>query len=143
MAYTTAVIKGDKSKQFDDAKQIRISVFVKEQGFVNEFDETDSSAYHFIIYDNCKPVGVGRYYGKENPYHIGRIAVAAEYRGKGLGLFIMNEIESFAKKNGAESLILSAQTRAEKFYQKCGFKRTGDEYSDEFCPHIDMIKFLD
>ena len=34
----------------DDAKNIRIKVFVEEQGFENEFDEIDNSSFHIVSY---------------------------------------------------------------------------------------------
>ena len=64
-------------KLCDDAKQIRISVFVEEQGFEIEFDDTDKIAKHIVGYDNNKPVAVCRYFydDEHNSYMIGRIAV--------------------------------------------------------------------
>lgn len=37
------------------AKYIREEVFVKEQGFHNEFDEIDSRAIHLVILWKAKP----------------------------------------------------------------------------------------
>ena len=39
-----------KKKLFDDARAIREEVFVKEQGFVEEIDETDGKAVHVVCY---------------------------------------------------------------------------------------------
>ena len=108
----------------------------------NTYDDIDKIAYHFIVYDGEKPVATARLYGNENPYHIGRVAVIREYRGKGIGAYVMNEVEKFAKEQGISSLVLSAQVRASDFYRKCGYKEFGNEYMDEFCPHIDMMKIL-
>ena len=38
-------------KLCEDAKQIRTEVFVAEQGFETEFDDTDSKARHIVGYD--------------------------------------------------------------------------------------------
>ena len=35
----------------EDAKQIRTEVFVAEQGFETEFDDTDSKARHIVGYE--------------------------------------------------------------------------------------------
>ena len=35
----------------EDAKRIREEVFVEEQGFQQEFDETDSDAHHLVWYE--------------------------------------------------------------------------------------------
>lgn len=40
-----------------DAKNIRIEVFMKEQGFENEFDEIDNLCHHIVAFDEGKPIG--------------------------------------------------------------------------------------
>lgn len=52
-------------KLCEDAKQIRTEVFVAEQGFETEFDDTDSKARHIVGYDGEKPVAVCRYFYDE------------------------------------------------------------------------------
>lgn len=42
-------------KLCEDAKQIRTEVFVAEQGFKIEFDDTDTVAKHIVGYDCEKP----------------------------------------------------------------------------------------
>lgn len=138
-------IKISKEKDVrEDAFSIRQQVFVDEQGFVNEFDSIDDTAYHLCAYDGGTPIGSGRLFSEkgDKEYHIGRIAVISEYRGKNIGALIMNALEAYGKGIGAELLCLSAQTRASGFYEKLGFTRYGEEYFDEYCPHIAMKKEL-
>ena len=35
----------------DEAKEIRLEVFVKEQGFEEEFDDIDKTAAHIVLFD--------------------------------------------------------------------------------------------
>ena len=35
-----------------EAKDIRIKVFMKEQGFENEFDEIDNLCHHIVAFDD-------------------------------------------------------------------------------------------
>jgi predicted GNAT family N-acyltransferase len=128
-------------KLTDDEKAIRIKVFVEEQGFNEEFDSIDNYSKHLVIYDNNKPVAVGRYFTDDNEeYHIGRIAVLKEYRQFGYGKKVMQIIENEIKKTNAKRIVLSAQVRAKGFYQKCGYSQTGSIYLDEYCEHIKMYK---
>lgn len=125
----------------DEARYIRETVFVKEQGFNEEFDTTDHYAKHVIIYEDNKPVAVGRYFTDDNiSYHIGRIAILKKYRKLGYGKKIMDIIEEEIMKTDAKRIELSAQCRARGFYDKCGYKAVGDIYLDEHCEHILMIK---
>lgn len=139
MELKTVIIKST-DEAFDDAKQIRTDVFVKEQGFEVEFDDTDDTAWHFVVYDGDKAVGTARMYGEGDTLHIGRVAVIKDCRGKDIGAYIMRQAELFAKEQKAAALQLSAQVRARRFYEKCGYTAVGEEYLDEYCPHIDMIK---
>ncbi len=41
----------------ESAKFVRQTVFVEEQGFVNELDETDNIAMHIVLYDEKKACG--------------------------------------------------------------------------------------
>ena len=41
----------------DEIKQIRIDVFMKEQGFEDEFDEIDEIAKFVLLYIDGKPAG--------------------------------------------------------------------------------------
>ena len=75
----------------DEIKQIRIDVFMKEQGFEDEFDEIDEIAKFVLLYIDGKPAGTCRYFpsNEEGDAHIGRMAVRKLYRGQHLGTKIM------------------------------------------------------
>ena len=45
----------------DEIKQIRIDVFMKEQGFEDEFDEIDDIAKFVLLSIDGKPAGTCRY----------------------------------------------------------------------------------
>ena len=124
----------------EDEKFIRETVFIEEQKFKIEFDDTDDIATHIVMYIDNNPVGCCRLYKQENEYHIGRIAVLKPYRGKGYGEKILLKAEKVAKKMGADSISLSAQVRASGFYEKLGYKKYGEIYFDEYCEHIAMKK---
>lgn len=124
----------------EDEKMIRETVFIEEQKFKIEFDDTDDIAMHIVMYIDNNPVGCCRLYKQENEYHIGRIAVLKPYRGKGYGEKILLNAERVAKEKGADSISLSAQVRASGFYEKLGYKKHGEIYFDEYCEHIAMKK---
>lgn len=128
----------------DDAKTIRLTVFVEEQGFLNELDETDNHALHLILYADGKPAGTARMFTENGgiSYHLGRIAVLKQYRGRHLGAEIVNALCEKAKALGAEKCELSAQCRVKEFYKSLGFLESGEVYYDEYCPHIYMEKEL-
>lgn len=131
-------------EDFDDARMIRQLVFVEEQGFENEFDDIDEIAYHLVIYQNQKAIATGRMYPKDQKTMIlGRIATIKKYRKKGLGSKVVLALEQKAKELGFTVCQLSAQQRAQLFYEKLGYQILGSVYYDEWCPHITMEKSLD
>ena len=128
----------------DEIKQIRIDVFMKEQGFADEFDEIDEIAKFVLLYIDGKPAGTCRYFpsNEEGDAPIGRMAVRKLYRGQHLGTKIMMAAENGIRRDGFKTCSLSAQVQAKPFYESLGYKAEGEEYLDEGCPHILMRKVL-
>ena len=130
-------------EDFTDARLIRQHVFVEEQGFENEFDEIDEYAYHLVIYQNDEAIATGRMYEKDQETMIlGRIATIKECRKIGLVSKIVLRLENEAKQLGYIITQLSAQQRAQGFYEKLGYQTQGEVYYDEWCPHVTMKKLL-
>ena len=50
-----------------DARIIRQEVFVEEQGFHHEFDETDQTAWQLVLYENGHAAGCCRLFTSDNP----------------------------------------------------------------------------
>lgn len=128
----------------DESKSIRTAVFINEQGFCDEFDETDNLAFHIVVYDdNAQPAAVCRVFkGEGNFFVLGRLAVLKEFRGKNIGTAVINEAEKLTLSKGGKSIMLHAQCRVKSFYHKLGYRAFGTEDEDEGCPHIWMKKEL-
>ncbi|MBC8570057.1 GNAT family N-acetyltransferase [Oscillospiraceae bacterium NSJ-54] len=128
----------------EDARMIRDTVFVKEQQFKDEFDDMEVKALHLVLYDEAgAPMATARMFpGEDGAYHYGRIAVLKEYRGQGLGRTLLDELEKKTRQLGGKWGELGAQCRARGFYEKCGYIACGDEYYEEYCPHVPMRKKL-
>ena len=103
----------------EEAIKIRNEVFVKEQGFVEEFDEIDDIAKHIVLYKKENPISTCRIYfnTEKQSFVIGRIAVVKEWRGKNIGTKIINIAEDSIKTDGGKSAMLSAQVRVAEFYE--------------------------
>ena len=127
-----------------DEMSIREEVFMQEQGFKNEFDDIDDSATHIVLYDDGSPVGCCRVYPDEavGRFIFGRLYVRKKYRGQDIGRKIMEKAIEYLSSIGASYISLSAQVQAKGFYANFGFREEGEEYLDEHCPHIHMVKEL-
>lgn len=139
---TFNIVKGIENTSI--ARDIRLTVFVDEQGFEDEFDEIDETAWHIEAWDQNQPIAVGRMFESDRSgvFTFGRIAVIKEWRQKNVGKAVMEALENHARQLGGHAIELSAQCLASGFYEKLGYVQVGDVYMDQFSPHIKMVKNL-
>ena len=130
------------SNNKQDWYYVREEVFVKEQGFANEFDDIDETCHHITMYENDTLMGCGRYFKDEDDYVIGRIALLKVFRGKGYSKMLIGEIERQIKLLGGCSSKLHAQCRVMPVYNKLGYKEYGEIEYDEHVEHMWMRKEL-
>jgi predicted GNAT family N-acyltransferase len=123
------------------AAPIRFAVFVEEQGvpLAIELDQMDDKSAHAVAYYRGSPIGTGRLLPDG---HIGRMAVLAAWRGRGIGSRILAKLVDAARARGDREVLLSAQVHATAFYRGHGFAEEGAEYMDAGIPHVDMRRRL-
>jgi tRNA(adenine34) deaminase len=122
-------------------KAIRFEVFVEEQGVPEneEIDRFDPISIHAIAWVDGQAAACGRLLPDG---HIGRMAVRKSFRGKNIGGTVLEHLIERARQRGDKESVLSAQTHAVGFYEKCGYVAYGPEYLDCGIPHRDMRKAL-
>lgn len=131
---------------FEGAWEIRESVFINEQGFVEEHDEYDDmeETIHITARVNGELAGCGRVVpggeDEAHPWTIGRFAIKPEFRRQRLGAKLVWEAERIAWSCGAARVILHAQCRVAPFYQQLGYKSYGSVDKEEHVAHIWMGK---
>lgn len=121
---------------------IRYQVFVEEQNVPAdiEIDEHDEGCDHLLAYDeHGTAVGTARLLPDG---HIGRMAVLAEFRGKGIGSQLLTDIIALAKAKGLRVVTLNAQTQAVGFYQIHQFETVGEVFMEAGIPHVQMQRRL-
>ncbi|WP_096435645.1 GNAT family N-acetyltransferase [Alteribacter populi] len=130
------------AKEKEDAYFVRRVVFVDEQQVPEEeeIDQYEQDAIHFVAYDEQKPVGAGRLRILDDIGKVERICVLKEYRKRGVGDLLMKKIEEEVTRHSIEELKLNAQTSAETFYTKLGYKVFSGEFFDAGIPHVAMKK---
>ena len=128
-----------------EAFLVRQEVFIQGQGVPSELelDELDRSAAHALAYQGKECVGTGRLVDLgEHKAQIGRMAVLAPFREKGIGRQILEKLVDLAHSQGAKTIILHAQVSAIPFYEKQGFQAQGAIYEEASIPHRNMILIL-
>lgn len=135
------VVVGDWHSLQQHAQHIRELVFILEQDIApeDEWDDQDPISTHFVVYDADQPIATARLLSND---HVGRVAVLKEYRSKGIGKLVMQDIIALAKQQQRKELILSSQVHATQFYSGLGFAVQGESYLDCGIPHVDMVMTL-
>ena len=134
---------------------VRKEVFVGEQGVPEdiEYDAYDAVAVHVLaVRDDGVPLGTGRLLhgeaaaaktgGDLTVGSLGRLAVAQEARGLGIGVALVRAIEETARARGLAAVDLHAQTHALGFYERLGYEAYGPEYPEAGIPHRAMRRVL-
>ncbi|MGD9954034.1 MAG: GNAT family N-acetyltransferase [Burkholderiales bacterium] len=117
---------------------IRTAVFVVEQKVPAdlEMDGRDADCAHALAESAAgEPVGTGRLMPDGR---IGRMAVLAAWRGRGVGAAILDALVAEAKRRGLRETYLHAQSHAKDFYARHGFVVEGEEYLEAGIPHVGM-----
>ncbi len=110
-----------------DALDLRIQIFVNEQGFSDGENDDDAHSVHFVAYEGTDAVATARLLKKESGECIlGRIAVVKHLRGQGIGKKIVTFAEDYARVNGIPFILIHAQYHAKDFYEKIGYFKFGD-----------------
>lgn len=121
---------------------VREAVFVREQGIpaALEWDNADASAMHVLALDaSGDAIGTGRLLRDGT---IGRMAVLAAHRGRGVGRAVLAALIEAARERGDAEATLSAQTRVVGFYMRMGFTPVGEVYLEAGIPHQRMRRRL-
>jgi predicted GNAT family N-acyltransferase len=141
-----SVASGDWTRLGTEARQIREHVFVAEQGVPAEMelDEFDPAAQHVVArLKDGRCMGTARLIADTaGTARIGRMAVLAEWRGRGVGAALLWRLFECAASAGLHGLVLSAQIQAMPFYRRYGFTEEGSEYLDAGIRHMTMRRKL-
>jgi len=126
--------------------KLRQDVFILEQeSFYADIDGKDRDALHYLIQDSSTSALLGaiRLFvdAGENTARIGRVVIAREARGSGLGRALMRAgIDKAHELAPGCKIHVSAQAYLEKFYGSLGFETVSEVYIEDGIPHVDMIR---
>jgi len=134
------ILPWDTAQQ--DAQSIRRIVFIQEQAVTEslEWDGMDEDAKHAVALNND---GVLVGYARLLPSkQLGRMAVLAKYRKKGIGTALLLALEEEASRLHYDHIFLHAQIQALPFYEQQGYVGHGEPFDEAGIPHLMMTKLL-
>ena len=128
-----------------DALALRCRVFILEQGAYLDPDGLDRQSAHLLGRDDAgaltcylRVVDPGLKYDEPS---IGRVIVAPEVRGTGLGRALM--AEGLSRCEAAwpgRNIRISAQAHLAPLYASLGFAGVGATYLEDNIPHVEMLR---
>lgn len=136
--------------------QVRWEVFVREQGVpvVLEVDARDfrPDVVHLVALDaSGRALGVVRVIPDGGGhFHLGRLAVRREARGRGIGAELVRAVHALLLAQAGTwagpgpVVVLDAQVQAIGFYEALGYTRTpGEVFLDAGIEHVTMSRTLE
>lgn len=137
-----------------EALKLRIDVFVVEQtcyypdldSMQNQRDRHDQTI-HLLGYQDDVLVAYSRILAQGQSYDeyvsIGRVAIAEQARGTGLGHELIVEALKVCQQYFPKTSIkISAQEHLIAFYLQHGFKQVSAMYLEDNIPHVAMLKVI-
>ena len=140
MGNVITVIKlnfGDPELQ--KAFDIRRKVFVEEQRCPADIEyQNDNVSTHFLAICGDVPCGAARWRKTENGIKLERFAVLPAFRGKGVGVHLVNAVLADIPGNTSK-IYLNAQISAMNFYTPFGFIPVGEQFDEAGIRHQQML----
>jgi len=124
--------------------RFRQAIFVVEQASpYADLDGRDGGAHHLLLHCDGMLAGYLRLVPDRarRRVAIGRVAVAASHRRRGLARRLMDAALARCRQEfPGWAIALSAQAYLLPFYARFGFAATSAPYDDCGVPHVDMIR---
>lgn len=136
------IVATDFSRDHARLRQVRQAVFVHEQRVPVELerDALDPLCFHLLALDGeGRPVGTARLTPDRR---IGRMAVLAPFRGRGIGEAMLQALLQEARRRGWPEVSLHAQLHALPFYARAGFVPCGPPFQEAGIDHREMRRRL-
>lgn len=123
---------------------LRQSIFVDEQGVDarEDHDGRDGQATHLVALRDGTVVGTCRLLADGEVIKLGRMAVAASLRRRGIAGRLLAEGERWARGRGAARIVLHAQLYARALYATAGYRTVGPTFMEAGIEHVRMERSL-
>jgi predicted GNAT family N-acyltransferase len=132
-------VKFEEMPLSNEAFAVRHKVFVEEQGVDPklEHDQNEPLSHHYAVQLEAKTIGTARWRETEKGIKLERFAILKEFRNKGIGEILLKEVMNDVLPLG-KTIYLHAQLKAIPFYERHGFKKSGELFFEARMGHYYM-----
>lgn len=132
------------SPTYDEIVSLRYEILRKPLGMVFTAEQLAAEAdyFHFAVTIDDKVIACCMLVPEGKKMKMKQVAVATEWQGKGVGAQMVLAVEAFSKENGFTLMYCHARDTAIPFYEKLGYHKVGDMFTEVSIPHFQMEKTL-
>jgi N-acetylglutamate synthase-like GNAT family acetyltransferase len=133
------------SREYEEEIALRDEVLRKPLGLAYTQDqlEQEKDSYHLacrlgkalVACVILKPIS-------DDLMQMRQFAVRSEYQGQGYGRQLAKYAEDFARQKGVKEIYLHSREIALSFYEKLGYRKEGEPFTEVTLPHRRMRKNL-
>lgn len=137
-----SIVAADYALEHARLHAVRATVFIDEQQVPAELerDALDPLSFHVLALDqDGRPLGAARLTPERR---IGRMAVLASERGRGIGEAMLAELVAEARRREWPEVTLNSQLHALPFYARAGFVPSGPAFVEAGIGHREMHRRL-
>jgi predicted GNAT family N-acyltransferase len=122
----------------EQAFALRRAVFVEEQGVPAALEYGhETEARHYLLTWESQPVATARWRETDAGIKLERFAVLPAFRNRGVGSALLRAVLRDVQPLGRLTY-LNAQARAVPFYERHGFVRVGEPFTEAGIVHFKM-----
>jgi predicted GNAT family N-acyltransferase len=131
--------------EYQEVVRLRDEILRKPLGlhFSPDELEKEKNNLHIAAYEDDQMLGCCMLV-EEDPQtvRLRQMAVMNDLQGKGIGRALMQFAENLARDRGYKKITMHARKNAIGFYEKMGYKKKGEEFTEITIPHYVMEKEL-
>ena len=133
------------SKEYEQMVKLRDEILRKPLGLTFDQKELEQEKDNLLIgaFEEDTMLGCCMLVEEEpGVVRLRQMAVLYDLQGKGIGKALMQFAENLARDRGYQVLTMHARKNAIGFYEKMGYKKKGEEFTEVTIPHYVMEKEL-
>jgi predicted GNAT family N-acyltransferase len=138
------IIVADLERDYAAIRGVRFAVFVDEQQIPRELemDDRDILCVHWLALDESgSAIGTVRL-DLDARGKVGRLAVLAHERRRGVGRALMERLHEHARAHGLAHVWCHAQSSAAPFYSRLDYRISSEPFDEAGIEHVRMDRAL-
>ena len=133
------------TKEYKQMLTLRNNILRKPLGldFSQDELETEKNHMHMAAFEDDQMLGCCMLVQEnDETVRLRQMAVMNDLQGKGIGRALMQFAENLARDRGYKKISMHARKNAAGFYEKMGYKKVGEEFTEITIQHYVMEKEL-